>query len=264
MGLLKLSRYLELPDGILPITRCKKGDIVPYVIITNTREQVEKGAELLSDVRIMIKGDEAALTVTGIYEELPITISNGGVGVGQTSNVMEELIRIGGQVFIQLGAVGAIQENINLGDIIIPTGSVRDEGLTDYYAPKQYPAVADYRIVRALAEAATEEKYRFHTGIIRTTEGFYPSQRVEEYVKTYHDLGVLGVEQEVSGILTICSTHGCFAGACLMVIGNLVKGQHYMKGDEYEHLDRVWFEQIKVIFKAMQYLRKDNFPGTTE
>jgi len=212
----------------------------------------------------MIKGDEAALTVTGTYEELPVTISNGGVGVGQTSNVIEELIRIGGRVFIQLGATGAIQEDINLGDIIIPTGSVRDEGLTDYYAPKRYPAVADYRIVRALTEAATEENYRFHTGIIRTTEGFYPSQRVEEYVKTYHDLGVLGVEQEVSGILTICSTNGCFAGACLMVIGNLVTGQHYMKGDEYEHLERVWFDQIKVIFKAMKYLRKDNFPGITE
>ncbi len=48
-----------------------------------------------------------------------------------------------------------------------------------------------------------------------------------------------------------------------MVIGNLVNGLHYMKGDEYEHLERVWFEQIKVIFKAMKYLCKD-FPGITE
>jgi len=258
MGLLKLSRYLELPDGSLPITRCKKGDITPYVILTNFREHVVKGAELLSDVRTIKGWDEATLTVTGIYEELPVTISNGGVGVGQTSNVIEELIQVGGKVFIQLGATGAIQKDINLGDIIIPTGSVRDEGLTDYYAPKQYPAIADYRIVNALTKAATEEKYSFHTGIIRTTEGFYPSQRIEEYVKTYHDLGVLSVEQEVSAILTICSTNDCFAGACLMVIGNLINGQHSMKGDEYESLESALFEQIKVIFKAMKYLQKDN------
>lgn len=65
MGLLKLSRYSEFPDGSLPITRCKRGEVVPYVILTNTQEQVEKGAELLSDLRIMKKGDIGALTATG-------------------------------------------------------------------------------------------------------------------------------------------------------------------------------------------------------
>ncbi len=259
MGLLKLPRYMERADGSLPVTKCKKGDIAPFVILTNTREQVEKGAELLGNISCKVKGDEAALTVTGTYEEMNITISNGGVGAGQTSNVVEELIRIGGKIFIQLGATGAIQKNIKLGDIIIPTGSVRDEGLSDYYAPKQYPAVADYRIVRALTLAAEEEKYNFHTGIIRTTEGLYPSQRVEEYVQTYHDLGVLGVEQEVSGLLTMCTTKGCYAGASLIVIGNLVTGKHLMNGDQTEHLEQAWFNQITVILKAMTYLQKENF-----
>lgn len=190
MGLLKLPRYMELADGSLPVTKCKKGDIAPFVILTNTREQVEKGAELLGNISCMIKGDEAALTVTGTYEEMHITISNGGVGVGQTSNIVEELIR--------------------------------------------------------------------------TTEGLYPSQRVEEYVKTYHDLGVLGVEQEVSGILTMCTTKGCYAGASLMVIGNLVTGKHLMNGDQTEHLEQAWFNQITVILKAMKYLQKENFQGVEE
>ena len=151
MTLLKVDKYLELTDGRRPVTLCKKGDVQPYVVLT--------------------KGSEAALTASGTYMDLPVTISNAGVGVGQASNIVEELIQLGGKVFILLGATGAIQEDINLGDIVVPTGSVRDEGLSDYYAPKQYPAVADYRIVSALVRAAAEEGYRSHAGIIRTTEG---------------------------------------------------------------------------------------------
>ena len=111
-----------------------------------------------------------------------------------------------------------------MGDMVIPTAAVRDEGTTRYYAPKKYPAVADYRVVAALAKAARNAGNTVHTGIIRTTDGFYASQRVEEFVQQYHDLGVLSVEQEVAAILTIASSRGCYAGATLLVIGNLVMG----------------------------------------
>lgn len=75
MGLLKVPKYLEMPDGARPVTRCRPGDIEPYVILTNMREQVEKAADLLTDIRTMVKGSEAALTVTGMREDLPVTIS---------------------------------------------------------------------------------------------------------------------------------------------------------------------------------------------
>ena len=86
--------------------------------------------------------------------------------------------------------------------IVVPTGAVRDEGQTRYYAPKRYPAVADFDVVGALVAAARDSGHTVHTGIIRTTDGFYPSQRIDRYVERYHDLGVLSVEQEVAAILT--------------------------------------------------------------
>src|SRR5205085_3488976 len=109
-----------------------------------------------------------------------------------------------------------------------------DEGLTRYYAPKQYPAVSDYRIVHALEKAARAAGKTVHTGIVRTTDGFYPSQRIEEFVQRYHDIGVLSVEQEVAAILTVASCRGCHAGAALLVIGNLVTGEHSFNGDRVE------------------------------
>jgi len=259
MGILKLPKYLELPGGIQPVTRCKRDDISPFIILTNTPEMAEKGSKYLEKVYKRIKGDEAAFTITGAYKNIPITIASGGVGANQNSNIIEELINIGGKIFIQLGATGAIQENINLGDLVIPVGSVRDEGLSSYYAPLGYPALSDYRIVSSLVETAKIKGYTVHTGIIRTTEGMYPSQRIEEYVKRYHDLGVLSVEQEVSGILTVCSTRRCYAGACLCVIGNLVTGLHYWQGDKFDFLEKKWLEQIEVILDAIVKLKEKDF-----
>ena len=177
MKKLKLSKYLQMQDNVFPVTGCKHGEIAQYVILTNLREHVIKGSELLTQIDFIKDGGWEVNTVTGNYQEVPITICCSGIGVGQTSNVMEELIELGAKVFIQSGATGALQETIGMGNIIIPTGSVRDEGLTEFYAPKQYPAVADFHIVNTLMKAAKKRGRKVHTGIIRTTEGFYPSQR---------------------------------------------------------------------------------------
>ena len=53
-------------------------------------------------------------------------------------------------------------------------------------------------------------------------------------MQQYHDLHVLSVEQEVAAILTIASTRAVYAGATLLVIGNLVTGEHSFNGDSVE------------------------------
>jgi len=256
MSLLKLPKYVEMPGHVSPVTGCRPGDIAPLVILTNFREHVERCGALLDSVTHRNEAGWEVSTLTGEYRKTRMTVSCAGIGAGQTSNVVEELINLGGRVFIQIGATGAIQERIAMGDVVVPTGSVRDEGLTRYYAPTQYPAVADYRVVQALASAARNAGKTVHTGIVRTTDGFYPSQRIEEYVQRYHDLGVLGVEQEVAAILVIASCRNCYAGASLMVIGNLVTGQHSFNGDRVDLIENDWLDQAKFVLEALLELKE--------
>jgi uridine phosphorylase len=255
MSLLKLPKYVEMPGNVGPIVGCKKGDIAPLVVLTNFRSHVIRAEAVLENITCRLDAGWEVNTVTGEYNGTPVTICCAGIGSGQTSNVMEELINYGAKVFIQIGATGAIQPNIEMGDTVVPTGSVRDEGVTRYYAPKKYPAVSDYRIVGALVREAEAAGSTVHTGIIRTTDGFYPSQRIEKYVKKYHDLGVLSVEQEVAAILTIASARGCYAGASLIVIGNLVTGQHSFNGDMVNLVENEYFDQINFVLKALVSLK---------
>jgi len=210
VALLKLPKYVELPGGIAPVTGCKAGEVAPLVVLANHRSHVARAETVLDSVTLRKDSGWEVNTLTGTYRGAPVTVCCAGIGAGQTVNVMEELINLGGKIFIQIGATGAIQERIGMGDTVIPTAAVRDEGTTRYYAPKKYPAVSDYRIVAALAKAARAAGNKVHTGIIRTTDGFYASQRIDEYVERYHGLGVLSVEQEVAAILTLASVRGCY------------------------------------------------------
>lgn len=251
MALLKLPKYVEMPGHVGPITGLGPGQVERFVVLTNFRDHVRRSAALLDSVTVEVDGGWEVSTIGGTYRGIPVTVSCAGIGAGQTSNVMEELINLGGRVFLQIGATGAIQESIGMGDVVIPTGAVRDEGQTRYYAPKRYPAVSDYRVVSALVEAARASGHTVHAGIIRTTDGFYPSQRIERYVQRYHDLGVLSVEQEVAAILTVAATRGCLAGAALMVIGNLVTGEHSFNGDRPDLLEEAWFAQTRFVLDAI-------------
>jgi uridine phosphorylase len=258
VSLLKLPKYVELPGGIAPVIGCRAGDIAPLVVLTNHRSHVRRAEAVLDDVAFRNHdGGWEVSTITGTWHGERMTVCSAGIGAGQTVNVMEELINLGGKVFIQIGATGAIQERIAMGDTVIPTAAVRDEGTTRYYAPKQYPAVSDYRVVAALAKAARAAGNRVHTGIIRTTDGFYASQRIDKYVERYHALGVLSVEQEVAAILTLASARGCYAGASLIVIGNLVTGAHSFNGDSVELVENEYFDQIRFVLAALLELKAE-------
>ena len=78
--------------------------------------------------------------------------------------------------FIRIGSCGALQRDIELGDLVISTGSVRLETTTNWFVHEGYPAVASYEAVLALEEAATRLGYRHHVGITATAPGFFGAQ----------------------------------------------------------------------------------------
>jgi len=262
MGILKLPRYMKLPGGIEPSIRLKSGDISPYVILTNTNEIASKVAKRLSGARLLTRGSTSegfadTSIYIGEYKGLKVTVACSGIGSGITSTIMEELINIGAKVLLQVGATGALQPDIELGDIIIPVGAVRDEGTTPYYFPLNYPALADYRLVYCQVKAATTLGYRFHVGIVRTTDGFYASQRIEEYVQKWHAAGVLGVEQEVASIMIVSSYRRVIGGATLGVLGNLITGKHVLQGDlSSEEVNRIYDKVIDVNLLTLELLNE--------
>jgi uridine phosphorylase len=128
---------------------------------------------------------------------------------------------------------------MELGDLVISTGSVRLETTTNWFVHEGYPAVAHYEAVLALLEAAEGLGLRHHTGITATAPGFYGAQGrpIPQLPIRYPDLademtrqGILNFEMEASAVLVLAGLGGSRAGVVCAVYANRRTGQ-FVEGE---------------------------------
>jgi uridine phosphorylase len=179
------------------------------------------------------------LIVTGVLDGVPLTAASTGIGGPSTAIVLEELAKLGAQVFIRVGNSGAVADNVCVGDYVITAGAVRDDGTTKSYVTPEYPAVADYEIVGALVKAAKESGARFHVGITWSMDGFYARNKTlaehgklrsmshKEYSQSWMNSILLDLKQarvqncemEAATILTLSNLFGLKAG-CICAVSD--------------------------------------------
>jgi uridine phosphorylase len=196
------------------------GETAPTVLVPGDPGRVELFAEMMDDAQ-KIAHKREYLTYTGTKDGVPISCTSSGIGPSPTAIGVEELIRVGTKNIIRMGTCGALQPNMKAGDIIIATAAVRGERCTEEFISIDYPAIADYRIVRASIDACERLGLPYHLGIIRTHDAFYLESPwafgdYEARLKKWVDLGVLAVENESSTIFVIASMQGVRSGTILL------------------------------------------------
>ena len=218
------ERFMRLPDGTLPhMGVAGGGDVAPYVLLSGDPGRVEKMKTRLDEAEAVGK-KRGYLVYTGIYRGAPVTLATSGVGAPSAAIAMEELAEAGGSTFIRVGSCASIAEQVAIGDVIIGTAGVRDEGLSHTYAPAIYPAVADPDVVAALRGAAEAEGTAYHLGLVRSTDSFYEGERKVEIIDQWRALRVLAFEMESSALFTVATVRGLGSGSILVPGANLVTG----------------------------------------
>ena len=204
-----------------------KGDIAPTVLIPGDPGRVQVFAGLMDEAEKVAEKREY-ITYTGTKDGIPISCTSTGLGCPPTAIGVEELIRIGAKNIIRIGTCGAIQSFLEPGHMIIATGSVRGEHTSEEFISMEYPAVADYRVVRALVDACEKLGLPYHLGIIRSHDAFYMESpwAVGDFrarLKPWVDMGVLALENEASTLFTLCSMQGIRAGTILASVYSILE-----------------------------------------
>ena len=217
------------------------GDVAQSVLLPGNPERVEKVVESWDDHEI-VGAHREYRTATGTYDETPISVTSTGIGSPSAAIAVEELARVDAETLIRVGSCGAIREEAAVGDLIITTGAVRQEGTSKEYVREDYPASADHRVVSALVAATEELGYEYHLGLTCSTDSFYAGQGrpgfegfeargSDELVDELRTAGVLNFEMEASSILTLANVYGLRAGAICTVYANRVTGEFRTEGE---------------------------------
>jgi uridine phosphorylase len=219
----------------------RPGDVADSVLLPGNPERIEKIVDGWDDHEIVADHREYR-TATGTHEGTPVSVTSTGIGSPSAAIAVEELARAGADTLLRVGSCGAIREEASVGDLIITTGAVRQEGTSDEYVREDYPASADHRVVSALVAAAEELGYDYHLGVTCSTDSFYAGQSrpgfggfeardSEARLDELREAGVLNFEMEAASILTLAGIYGLRAGAVCTVYANRVTGEFRTEGE---------------------------------
>jgi uridine phosphorylase len=209
---------------------CGKGDLAEYLLVPGDPDRVPKIAGFWDSAK-EVSCHREFHSFTGKYKGVPISALSSGIGPACMAIVVNEASRVGVQTFIRVGSTGAIQKNIDCGDVIICSGAVRLDCTSNFYVMPEYPAVASYEVLLALIEAAEGLGIsNYHVGIAATTADFYAGQnrptakasasRMEDLLPALQKAGVLNFEMETATLYTLASLYGLRAGSICAVYAN--------------------------------------------
>ncbi|HWQ99640.1 MAG TPA: nucleoside phosphorylase [Candidatus Methylomirabilis sp.] len=227
-----------MKQNIQPLTRCGDGDITPYVFLCGDPARIPKLTASWEDAQEVCRIREYVI-VKGMLEGIPLTAASTGIGGPSTAILIEELAKLRARVFLRVGNSGAIADSVLIGEYVITTGAVRDDGTSKSYVIPEYPAVAHYEVVNALVMAAQESDVQFHTGITWSLDGFYARNKVltphaqigsmsyQGYDQSWMNpmladmkrAGVKNCEMESGTILTLSNLFGLKAG-CICTVSD--------------------------------------------
>ncbi|WP_256403733.1 nucleoside phosphorylase [Halorubrum salinum] len=216
-------------------------DVADAVLLPGNPERVDTITGLWDDAEEVASHREYR-TATGSYDGTPISVTSTGIGSPSAAIAVEELARVGVDTFVRVGSCGAIRPEMDVGDLVITTGAVRQEGTSDEYVREDYPAAADGEVVSALVAAAERLGYDYHTGVTMSADSFYAGQGrpgfegfeaagSAELVAELREANVKNIEMEASAILTVASVYGLRAGAVCSVYANRVTGEFRTEGE---------------------------------
>ncbi|MFC4356365.1 nucleoside phosphorylase [Halobium salinum] len=218
-----------------------EGEVADSVLLPGNPERVDKVVDLWDDSEEVASHREYR-TATGTYDDAPISVTSTGIGSPSAAIAVEELARVGADTFIRVGSCGAIQEGMDVGDLVITRGAVRQEGTSDEYVREDYPAVASEEVVSALVAAAEELGHDYHVGLTMSADSFYAGQGrpgfegfeaagSEDLVSDLREANVKNIEMEASALLTVANIYGLRAGAVCSVYANRVTGEFRTEGE---------------------------------
>ncbi len=171
-------------------------------------------------------------------KRVDVGVISTGMGCPSVDLIVTELIRLGAGALLRIGTSGSLQHHIHTGDLVVATAAVRDEGTSDTYLPKEFPALASWPMLCAIQRAVDTRTSRgaVHFGPVHTKDSLYAREfrfgpkaaEHEQYEKWLTQAGVCATEMECAHLFVLAQLgrtgdgqRPALAGGLMAVLGEL-------------------------------------------
>ena len=221
---------------IRPSMLLQKMDIVEKCVLCFFSEAIEKILnEFTHRIVTHLVGEGVNIPVYELeYKDSKLLLLQACIGGPMAAMQIEELTALGCSKFIICGGCGVLQKDISVGNMIIPTVAVRDEGASYHYVKPSREIVANEKVIKVIEETLIEHKIPYIKGKTWTTDAFY--RETPQKVELRKSEGCITVDMEASVYMAVAQYNN-------VDIGQLLYAGDSLAGDEWD--SRGWNSREK-------------------
>ncbi|MEA4912831.1 MAG: nucleoside phosphorylase [Oscillospiraceae bacterium] len=221
------NRPLAGSDGRLKFTGLRPGQLADTVLMPGDPQRSEIISSYFKKADYIGQRSTFAAYTGETADGTPLSVVSSGMGCMCVSVALEEFAHVGVKNVIRVGTCAAIQPEVQPGTLMIASGCVRGEGASYEYAPAEYPAVADYKLVSALTAACRECGETPDVGLYRAHDSFYMEsmaahEGLKQRMQIWQDTNVRAVENESGTLFTMGYLLGIRTASICVALGYML------------------------------------------
>ena len=181
------------------------------IILTNFDYYLERFHNLCGDERT-----QGSMFGVVHSAKADVSIVDFSMGSPTAALIIELLATIDPKAVLLLGMCGGLHRSLKVGDFIIPTASIRDEGASHHFMPPQVPALPTFKIQKFISQIIVEKGLDYRTGVVHTTD--YRFWEFDEKFKAQlYEERALAIEMESATLFVAGFASKVPIGALLLV-----------------------------------------------
>jgi DeoD family purine-nucleoside phosphorylase len=211
--------------------RAAAGDYAEACLLPGDPLRAKYIAETFLDDPRQVNGERGLLGYTGSFEGKAVSVQASGIGCPSAAIVAEELIQLGVLRIMRIGTCGALQPDLELGDLVIAISAVpADPTALHYTGGEPHAPTASWELVHGAVHAAKGLGKKVRVGPVVSSNLFYDPDHGR--AQRWSDRGMLAVEMEAAVLFTIGALRKIEAGCLLTVSDVTIDGERVRISDE--------------------------------
>lgn len=183
----------------------------PYLIITNFPQYVSYFAK-----RNKCHVFQGSMFGVAHSKKEGISLLDFKIGSPAAALVVDLCSFLDIRAVLLLGMCGGLRPDYQVGEYLVPMGSIRGDGTSDFYFPPEVPAFANFTIQKVVTDVLDEENAPYHIGITHTT-----NKRFWEFNPEFRNrlkaTRPQAIEMECATLFTASYSHKLPLGALLLI-----------------------------------------------
>lgn len=213
-----------------PHNKAEKGDIAKTVLMPGDPLRAKFIADnYLENVKCFneVRG---MYGFTGSYKGHEVSVMAHGMGIPSIGIYTYELFNFYDvDNIIRVGSAGALQDYINIKDIVIAMSASTDSNYPEQFGvPGAFAPTADFGLLEKAVASAREKEATFYVGNVNCSDTFYRDNNVNENLKK---MGILCAEMETTGLYCNAARAGKHALAILTISDHIFRSEE-LSADE--------------------------------